>query len=66
MPAWFSKNLGDAVMAFNPTQEIMNAFTPLRPSSSNQSWSNWCYFPSIHLGPARMSVSAGSPERSIS
>jgi hypothetical protein len=29
MPTWFSKNLGDGVVAYVPTQEIMNAFTPL-------------------------------------
>ena len=29
MPAWFSKNLGDGVVAYVPTQDIMNAFTPL-------------------------------------
>jgi hypothetical protein len=29
MLSWFSKNLGDGVVAFAPTQDIMNAFTPL-------------------------------------
>jgi hypothetical protein len=29
MPAWFSKNLGNGMVAYTPTREIMNAFTPL-------------------------------------
>ena len=29
MPTWFSKNLGDGVTAYAPTNQIMNAFTPL-------------------------------------
>jgi hypothetical protein len=29
MLSWFSKNLGNGVVALGPTQDIMNAFTPL-------------------------------------